>query len=1209
MQANIRGYEEWKKMWGPFKDTDTAPPAWGRLITVAEDALAGKLPEPLYSSVKTQYLTAGVAAAFDQTIRDAVFEKGTPLKPSQVRKAIDEELKSNKEVPADGASQMPDGMSQPSTTALAAVMDMARAFVPAIRDAQTAEAARLAAEAEAARLAAEQAAQEEAARQAAAAAANSTDQQETKSAKRARLLQEAEQKKAAAAVAAVAAAAAAEEAAALEGSGEGTVLPPVSSPAGAKIKGLVDLAASMMPAMPTGSTSLKQSKHGSPSPASSQKSLSQALARPPSQQPIVSAPPPQQRTSLTPRPPMPSSISSSAQTCCGVPHSFFQAKGLCLVDVPGDGNCFFRACCVGRGITNPEAHVVARAKTVHLAKGLVQLHDELKAAGTCPPALDVFMEAGLFVEGERQPMALKLWYPYHLEKPCSWTNDTAVALHIALLGVPLHILEPSLGWGGRWYAADVYPQVEGVTPEQLDRLRPPEYAGGQPGDALYLLRANDNHYLAIAHADGRRMREGDLDLMQLADEINTLVNLGTLKRSPPTAAASSQSEAKMPQASTLTSHACHHHHRICLTPTQLRSTCAHRRWVLRTNTTTDDTMQDNRCGMSMHTWLIQTDGVPMVVIPDSQGDNPLKRPRDPTPDSLVPNVGEKPGQPVIPSYFDHQSDDDKVMPDLQALVGIEEHDEHADVEAVKATAVKGTGRAKVVKGKRKSRGRGGGGGRGRSQAQVSGSCNTVDVVGTFSSKCNAEVEANTPPVIPEMVWQPPTFEPVEPVVMAVESKEQRIAFARHVEDVGFGVFRLPQKLQPSRFPKLVWALLFLVVQFAEVIFKEGTFDEHGNPTKEGGMWGTDFGTGQRLQMSVTTTNDKGKLSDSSEIEGLTTDWARMRWDEMRKGAGDKADKLTRQLQMAVEVATRYLSMLMPFIEEIAGGNIRGGTIIGNDYRKMKKVVTYGSKAAFHYNTYDAYRLVEAQVAHMDVQPDARKDKTAVKSKLAAAMANPDAIQRYRDGMVFIIAIQTFYLLLVPGSVRWVMIAESHAEAVFGGKATAAQKAAYEAALGGMEPMHVRRLKVEAGSCVCIRGYLLHAGDKGQADTISVRIHFYSSLGFQPGETTYVHGLGKLFCSNVMPTVRPRDGWPLAPEFEVYRNAMVKLPAYTPPPEYEYEVLYNPLWDADFPTKVLHELCQMVEAAAMKIKAEAEQERLERGAKKPRIISQPPQRFD
>ncbi|KAL6765058.1 hypothetical protein V8C86DRAFT_2430859 [Haematococcus lacustris] len=473
----------------------------------------------------------------------------------------------------------------------------------------------------------------------------------------------------------------------------------------------------------------------------------------------------------------------------------------------------------------------------------------------------------------------------------------------------------------------------------------------------------------------------------------------------------------------------------------------------------------------------------------------------------------------------------------------------------------------------------------------------------------AEIEANTPPVIPEMVWQPPTFEPVEPVVMAVESKEQRIAFARHVEDVGFGVFRLPQKLQPSRFPKLVWALLFLVVQFAEVIFKEGTFDEHGNPTKEGGMWGTDFGTGQRLQMSVTTTNDKGKLSDSSEIEGLTTDWARMRWDEMRKGAGDKVDKLTRQLQMAVEVATRYLSMLMPFIEEVAGGNIRGGTIIGNDYRKMKKVVTYGSKAAFHYNTYDAYRLVEAQVAHMDVQPDARKDKTAVKSKLAAAMANPDAIQRYRDGMVFIIAIQAFYLLLVPGSVRWVMIAESHAEAVFGGKATAAQKAAYEAALGGMEPMHVRRLKVEAGSCVCIRGYLLHAGDKGQADTISVRIHFYSSLGFQAGETTYVHGLGKLFCSNVMPTVRPRDGWPLAPEFEVYRNAMVKLPSYTPPPEYEYEMLYNPLWDADLPTKVLHELCQMAEAAAMKIKAEAEQERLERGAKKPRIISQPPQRFD
>ncbi|KAJ9522568.1 hypothetical protein QJQ45_008330 [Haematococcus lacustris] len=348
-----------------------------------------------------------------------------------------------------------------------------------------------------------------------------------------------------------------------------------------------------------------------------------------------------------------------------------------------------------------------------------------------------------------------------------------------------------------------------------------------------------------------------------------------------------------------------------------------------------------------------------------------------------------------------------------------------------------------------------------------------------------------------------------------------------------------------------------------------------------------------------------------EIGELSTPWAARQWEDMKAKAGGMVDKLNRQVQMAANVASKYLSMLMPFIEEVAGGNIRGGTIIGNDFRHMRKVVTYGTANNFHYNIFPAYRPVEAQVVHMDVQPDPRNDSAEVTAKLDAAKADPDAIQRFRDGMVFIIAIQTFFLLLLPDSVGWVMVAERHAEAVFGENPTAAQVAAYEAELGDMKPLKVHRVKVEAGSCVCIRGYLLHAGDEGQANTMSVRIHFYSSPGFKPGETTYVHGLGKLFCSNVMPTVKPRHGWPLVAEFEVYRDAMVKLPPYSPPLAAEHEKHYMQQWDAELPTQVITGLKQIAKAAARqaKVEAEAEQKVQEKAAKRARSVTEPPQHFE
>ncbi|KAJ9505958.1 hypothetical protein QJQ45_002750 [Haematococcus lacustris] len=574
-------------------------------------------------------------------------------------------------------------------------------------------------------------------------------------------------------------------------------------------------------------------------------------------------------------------------------------------------------------------------------------------------------------------------------------------------------------------------------------------------------------------------------------------------------------------------------------------------------------------------------------IPCSQLDNPLKRPREQAEQLQAPSAREdmqKPCHPAIAGtgYFGSLVDyDDEALPPKPATAD--------DSELTVTEELKHEAKATLNPADKPAKGR------------------TTRV---RSSK-EALAEANTPPVTPKEVWAAPSHPLLEPEVLAVETKEQRIAFARHVEKKGFGVFRLPERLQPSRFPKLLWALLFLVVEFAEVIFKEGTFDEHGNPTDQGDWLGTDFGTGQRLQMTVTSTNAEGKLSDSSEIAELSTPWAARQWEDMKAKAGGMVEQLNRQVQMAADVASKYLSMLMPFIEEVAGGNIRGGTIIGNDFRHMRKVVTYGTANNFHYSAFPAYRTVEAQVVHMDVQPDPRNDSAEVTAKLDAAKADPDAIQRFRDGMVFIIAIQTFFLLLLPHSVGWVMVAERHAEAVFGENPTAAQVAAYEAELGGMKPLKAHRVKVEAGQCVCIRGYLLHAGDEGQANTMSVRIHFYSSPGFKPGETTYVHGLGKLFCSNVMPTVKPRHGWPLAAEFEVYRDVMVELPPYSPPLVAEHEKHYQKQWDDELPTQLITGLKQIAKAAARKAKveAEAEQKVQEKAAKRARSVARPPQHFE
>ncbi|KAJ9507124.1 hypothetical protein QJQ45_004714 [Haematococcus lacustris] len=339
------------------------------------------------------------------------------------------------------------------------------------------------------------------------------------------------------------------------------------------------------------------------------------------------------------------------------------------------------------------------------------------------------------------------------------------------------------------------------------------------------------------------------------------------------------------------------------------------------------------------------------------------------------------------------------------------------------------------------------------------------------------------------------------------------------------MMRLPERMHPNRFPKLLWALLFLVIQFAEVIFKEGTFDDEGNMTEVGKRVGTDFGTDQRLQMSVTS-SDKGKLSDSAKIVGLTSPWAYSQWETMKQEAGDKAELLTRRLHMAVEVATLYLSKLMPFIQKVAGGAIRGGTIIGNDPMHMRKVVYYGKADKFSYHKHPAHRTVEAQVAHVDVAPNTLNDDAALKAELA----RPSMILRPSS-------VTAFYLLLCEDSVKWLLVTEAHAEALWGEHTTDAQKAAYAAALKDMPKLSIRRVK--------------------------------------PGATTYVHSLSKEFCMNVMPTVQPRHGWPLVREFDNYRNVMVPLPPYTPPKQPEYDLHYRPEWDRQLPTHHIEGLKQAV----------------------------------
>ncbi|KAJ9511749.1 hypothetical protein QJQ45_022611, partial [Haematococcus lacustris] len=1094
------------------------------------------------------------------------------------------------------------------------------------------------------------------------------------------------------------------------------------------------------------------------------------------------------------------------------------------------------------------AHVAERAATVAFIENLVKKYKELVAAKECPSQLEVLMEHTAHLQDTAEPVPIDIWYKSHVAPQRAWADITVLALHSMLRGVPLYFLDKGRHKKRPWYAQGPHNDRFGLSTEQVASLRPPGYKAGEDGEAMYLLMRNNNHFLVIGREDGTRLRDGELDLLEVAEEVLKISRqcddealrrlspnspyphyLGTLEIDVAAArltveygrersfmicdiwmtcnllkddnnpvdytryARPSRHEDmwlksrgfrqwsdvdalllplnisdqhwvlvvaypkrgilvlwdSLPVGCTLLytnsismltahwtlvnttsltdmlvvhvslvqkpggldvrrwdrirrwcsgvlgvsewryiigavdqqrdgntcgdriilamEHLCRDMYMTRLTiteaevaklrPTLLKTLRAESGWTTLVApykeefpdfaslpppgpyvpdpnpTMIDLCTQEEQMTLDQDVTILDSQGDPgqkqaaavadapipasqdTEPIPDSQLHNPLKRPREPTEQTQAPSTGERPAHPAIAGtgYFGLLAvDDDEALPPKQASDDDSElpaSEEQTHEEPVKANAVKGPRGKDRSRGKDRGRGRGSGSrarGGVKAKDRAKGTLNTaaeavkgrapraktgkevrqrscsIDSTNTMNAMAHinpcqpfhtlqAWDEANTPPLKPATVWRLPDFDTINPVVHDVDSDTLH--------------------LLGSRFPKLLWALLFLVIQFAEVIFKEGTFDDEGNMTDVGNRLGTDFGTGQRLQMSVTK-SVKGKLSDSAKIAGLTSPWANSQWEAMKKEAGDKVELLTRRLHMAVEVATLYLRKLMPFIQKVAGGAIKGGTIIGNDPMHMRKVVYYGKTDKFAYAKHPAHRTVEAQVAHVDVAPNPLNDSASLKAELDRAKHDPKAIQRYRDGMVFIIAIQTFYLLLCEDSVEWVLVTEAHAEALWGEKSTDAQKAAYAAKLKGMPKLYIKRVKVEAGSCVCIRGYLLHAGDVGQPDTISVRIHFYSSLGFVSGTTTYVHSLSKEFCMNVMPTVQPRHGWPLVQEFDNYRNVMVPLPPYEPPKQQEYDLHYRPEWDMELPSHHIKGLEQAVSDAAAKAEAEARKEKEE-----------------
>ncbi|KAJ9521486.1 hypothetical protein QJQ45_008888 [Haematococcus lacustris] len=355
-------------------------------------------------------------------------------------------------------------------------------------------------------------------------------------------------------------------------SGDGSRMPDVKRPEGRAIMELVDSATKVMPQLPpplkraarqrpqsltsSSPSQTEAAQRPQPQPDKSQTKPHSSQPQPPalnqshvpgatahqppptshascplppatapcSQPPSDTIDQPQLRTSRMPRPPMRNIPLDCELPPLGISYSFFQEKGLGLFNVPSDGNCFYHASCVWQGRYGKDGHLETRARTVDLTKALVKLFQEELQASTCSPALVRFMLESAFTEGSTVPMPLAEWYPVHLEQLGSWTNETALLLHSMLLGVPIYVLDRGTRQQRPWHRVSITTSnMEQLTAEQVARIRPPGYPVGQPGEAMYLVRCNDNHWLALGNADGSRLRDGEVDVLKLSEEVGLVV--------------------------------------------------------------------------------------------------------------------------------------------------------------------------------------------------------------------------------------------------------------------------------------------------------------------------------------------------------------------------------------------------------------------------------------------------------------------------------------------------------------------------------------------------------------------------------------------------------------------------------------------------------------------------------------------------------------
>ncbi|KAJ9514946.1 hypothetical protein QJQ45_002767 [Haematococcus lacustris] len=247
--------------------------------------------------------------------------------------------------------------------------------------------------------------------------------------------------------------------------------------------------------------------------------------RPHPQQPRPQQPHPQQPHPQQPhRPNLWSPVGLAYEHVRAIPIRHLAKKGLSLYNVLGDGNCFFHASCVWQGTYHPQAHAEEREATAHFAENLVQLYQKLVAANQVPPDLPPLMS--VLPHNQTEPIPLGLWYPAHLAKLGAWTHPNVLALYSLLRGIPLYLLDKGLSGERPWYTQG-FTYRFGLSPEQVASCRPPGYKPGLDGEAMYMLLINNNHYMVLGRADGTRLRDGEVDLLQLAEEVNAAAAITT----------------------------------------------------------------------------------------------------------------------------------------------------------------------------------------------------------------------------------------------------------------------------------------------------------------------------------------------------------------------------------------------------------------------------------------------------------------------------------------------------------------------------------------------------------------------------------------------------------------------------------------------------------------------------------------------------------